>query len=446
MRVKVSGIDGGVSYAVYFKGTGWQKARTAAQTAGTTGKSTPIQAFRAKLTGNAARSYDLLYRVYVRGLGWLDWTGAWKAAGTTGYGRALQGLQMRLVRKSDPRPSSAGAAAPVAYVSAPKVSVSSHVQNIGWQKAVGNNKVSGTTGKGLQVEAMLASVTKSGLTGGLSTKAHVQNIGWKSWVGNGKIAGTTGRSLQMEALQMKLTGNLSKVYDLYYQVHVQDIGWMGWQKAGTTAGTTGRGLQIEATRIYVTLKGGKAPGKVVTPITGTYIYLDAGHGNSGSAGYDPGAAANGYFEANETKELVGKIAYYAQNLYGLKVYNGTGSNLNFHDRQGDALKRGCTAYLSIHFNAGGGTGTETYASSQYGASGSMKFQDIVHGNLVAATGLTDRGQKDFGFSVLCGKVPAVLCEIAFIDNASDMYLYKKREDQVARALAKSLYEASKAGF
>ena len=446
VRVKVSGIDGGVSYAVYFKGTGWQKARTAAQTAGTTGKSTPIQAFRAKLTGNAARSYDLLYRVYVRGLGWLDWTGAWKAAGTTGYGRALQGLQMRLVRKSDPRPSSAGAAAPVAYVSAPKVSVSSHVQNIGWQKAVGNNKVSGTTGKGLQVEAMRASVTKSGLTGGLSTKAHVQNIGWKSWVGNGKIAGTTGRSLQMEALQMKLTGNLSKVYDLYYQVHVQDIGWMGWQKAGTTAGTTGRGLQIEATKIYVTLKGGKAPGKVVTPITGTYIYLDAGHGNSGSAGYDPGAAANGYFEANETKELVGKIAYYAQNLYGLKVYNGTGSNLNFPDRQGDALKRGCTAYLSIHFNAGGGTGTETYASSQYGASGSMKLQDIVHGNLVAATGLTDRGQKDFGFSVLCGKVPAVLCEIAFIDNASDMYLYKKREDQVARALAKSLYEASKAGF
>ena len=446
VRVKVSGIDGGVSYAVYFKGTGWQKARTAAQTAGTTGKSTPIQAFRAKLTGNAARSYDLLYRVYVRGLGWLDWTGAWKAAGTTGYGRALQGLQMRLVRKCDPRPSSAGAAAPVAYVSAPKVSVSSHVQNIGWQKAVGNNKVSGTTGKGLQVEAMRASVTKSGLTGGLSTKAHVQNIGWKSWVGNGKIAGTTGRSLQMEALQMKLTGNLSKVYDLYYQVHVQDIGWMGWQKAGTTAGTTGRGLQIEATKIYVTLKGGKAPGKVVTPITGTYIYLDAGHGNSGSAGYDPGAAANGYFEANETKELVGKIAYYAQNLYGLKVYNGTGSNLNFPDRQGDALKRGCTAYLSIHFNAGGGTGTETYASSQYGASGSMKLQDIVHGNLVAATGLTDRGQKDFGFSVLCGKVPAVLCEIAFIDNASDMYLYKKREDQVARALAKSLYEASKAGF
>ena len=446
VRVKVSGIDGGVSYAVYFKGTGWQKARTAAQTAGTTGKSTPIQAFRAKLTGNAARSYDLLYRVYVRGLGWLDWTGAWKAAGTTGYGRALQGLQMRIVRKSDPRPSSAGSAAPVAYVSAPKVSVSSHVQNIGWQKAVGNNKVSGTTGKGLQVEAMRASVTKSGLTGGLSTKAHVQNIGWKSWVGNGKIAGTTGRSLQMEALQMKLTGNLSKVYDLYYQVHVQDIGWMGWQKAGTTAGTTGRGLQIEATKIYVTLKGGKAPGKVVTPIMGTYIYLDAGHGNSGSAGYDPGAAANGYFEANETKELVGKIAYYAQNLYGLKVYNGTGSNLNFPDRQGDALKRGCTAYLSIHFNAGGGTGTETYASSQYGASGSMKLQDIVHGNLVAATGLTDRGQKDFGFSVLCGKVPAVLCEIAFIDNASDMYLYKKREDQVARALAKSLYEASKAGF
>lgn len=451
VRVKVSGIDGGVSYAAYFKGTGWQGARTAAQTAGTTGKSTPIQAFRAKLTGAAARSYDLFYRVYVRGLGWLDWTSGWKAAGTAGYGRALQGLQMRLVRKSDPAPSSAGAAAPVAYVAAPKVSVSSHVQNIGWQKAVGNNRVSGTTGRGLQVEAMRASVTKSGLTGGLSTKAHVQNIGWKSWVGNGKTAGTTGRSLQMEAVQMKLTGDLAKVYDLYYRAHVQNIGWMDWVKAGGTAGTTGRGLQIEAVKVYVTLKGAKAPGTIdggspVTPITGTYIYLDAGHGYSGSSGYDPGACANGYFEASETKELVGKVASYAQSLYGLKVYNGTNSNLNFPDRQGDALKRGCTAYLSIHFNAGGGTGTETYSSSQYGASGSAKLQSIVHGNLVAATGLTDRGQKDYGYSVLCGKVPAVLCEIAFIDNANDMYLYKKREDQVARALAKSLYEASKAGF
>ena len=227
---------------------------------------------------------------------------------------------------------------------------------------------------------------------------------------------------------------------------MDSIGWMGWQKAGAVAGTTGRALRVEAVQVRLTLKNQQTSGPQAPAESNSYIYLDAGHGNSGAAGYDPGAAANGYFAANETKELVGKIAYYAQNLYGLKVYNGTGSNLNFPDRQGDALKRGCTAYLSIHFNAGGGTGTETYASSQYGASGSMKLQDIVHGNLVAATGLSDRGQKDFGFSVLCGKVPAVLCEIAFIDNASDMYLYKKREDQVARALAKSLYEASKAGF
>ena len=260
VRVKVSGIDGGVSYAVYFKGTGWQKARTAAQTAGTTGKSTPIQAFRAKLTGNAARSYDLLYRVYVRGLGWLDWTGAWKAAGTTGYGRALQGLQMRLVRKSDPRPSSAGAAAPVAYVSAPKVSVSSHVQNIGWQKAVGNNKVSGTTGKGLRMEAVRISISNSKLTGGARTSAHVQNIGWMKYAGNGKTAGTVGKGLRIEAVKLGLNGQMAKVYDVRCKVHVQNIGWTDWADAYKIAGTSGRALRLEGIKVYVTLKNnGKKP-------------------------------------------------------------------------------------------------------------------------------------------------------------------------------------------
>ncbi|MGN0262122.1 MAG: glucosaminidase domain-containing protein [Eggerthellaceae bacterium] len=254
VRVKVSGIDGGVSYAVYFKGTGWQKARTAAQTAGTTGKSTPIQAFRAKLTGAAARSYDLFYRVYVRGLGWLDWTSGWKAAGTTGYGRALQGLQMRLVRKSDPAPSSAGSAAPVAYVSAPKVSVSSHVQNIGWQKAVGNNKVSGTTGKGLRMEAVRISISNSRLTGGARTSAHVQNIGWMKYVGNGKTAGTTGKGLRIEAVKLGLNGQMAKVYDVRCKVHVQNIGWTDWASAYKIAGTSGRALRLEGIKVYVTLK------------------------------------------------------------------------------------------------------------------------------------------------------------------------------------------------
>ena len=254
VKVKVSGIDGGVSYSVYFKGTGWQSARSNAAQAGTTGRALPIQAFRAKLTGSAAGSYDLFYRVYVRGLGWLDWTSSWNAAGTTGYDRALQGLQMRLVRKSDPRPSSAGSVAPVSYVAAPKVSVSSHVQNVGWQKAVGNGAVSGTTGRALRLEALKASVSASGLKGGLSTRVHVQNIGWKPYVGNGKVAGTTGRALRAEAFQMRLDGDLAKVYDLSYRVHVQNIGWMGWQKAGAVAGTTGRALRVEAVQVRLTLK------------------------------------------------------------------------------------------------------------------------------------------------------------------------------------------------
>lgn len=451
VRVKVSGIDGGVTYRVYAKGIGWQAARSDASTAGTTGKALPIQAFKARLTGAAAGLYDLYYRVYVRGIGWLGWTSGFEAAGTTGFDRPLQGLQMRLVRKGDAAPSQSGSVVSAAYVDAPKVSVSAHVQNIGWQKAVGNKKTAGTTGKGLRVEALKSSVSEPGLSGGISTRAHVQNVGWKAWAGNGKVAGTTGRGLRVEALQMKLTGDLAKIYDLSYRAHVQNVGWTSWAKAGSTAGTTGRGLRVEAIQVKLTLKNGPVKTTTSTPtgsnnVADTYIYIDAGHGKSGSAGYDPGATANGYFEAEETAELAGLVAKYAKSLYGLKVYEGSNSGLNFPDRQKDALNRGCTAFLSIHFNAGGGTGTETWISSESGATGSAKLQDIIHDNLVTATGLRDRGQKDYDFSVLCGKVPAVLCEIAFLDNASDMSLYEKRKDQIARALAKSLYEAAKAGF
>lgn len=254
VRVKVSGIDGGVTYRVYAKGIGWQAARSDASTAGTTGKALPIQAFKARLTGAAAGLYDLYYRVYVRGIGWLGWTSGFEAAGTTGFDRPLQGLQMRLVRKGDAAPSQSGSVVSAAYVDAPKVSVSAHVQNIGWQKAVGNKKTAGTTGKGLRVEALKSSVSEPGLSGGISTRAHVQNVGWKAWAGNGKVAGTTGRGLRVEALQMKLTGDLAKIYDLSYRAHVQNVGWTSWAKAGSTAGTTGRGLRVEAIQVKLTLK------------------------------------------------------------------------------------------------------------------------------------------------------------------------------------------------
>ena len=76
------------------------------------------------------------------------------------------------------------------------VSVSAHVQNIGWMNPVGSGKVAGTTGRGLNLEALKISLEVDGpssqeqVANALSVEAHVAGIGWQPAVGNGGTAGT----------------------------------------------------------------------------------------------------------------------------------------------------------------------------------------------------------------------------------------------------------------
>lgn len=71
------------------------------------------------------------------------------------------------------------------------VSVSAHVQNIGWMDPVSSGKVAGTTGRGLNLEALKISLEVDGATSqeqianAISVEAHVSNVGWQAAVGNG---------------------------------------------------------------------------------------------------------------------------------------------------------------------------------------------------------------------------------------------------------------------
>ena len=66
------------------------------------------------------------------------------------------------------------------------VSVSAHVQNIGWMDPVGLGKVAGTTGRGLNLEALKISLEVDGATSqeqianAVSVEAHVSNVGWQA--------------------------------------------------------------------------------------------------------------------------------------------------------------------------------------------------------------------------------------------------------------------------
>lgn len=174
------------------------------------------------------------------------------------------------------------------------------------------------------------------------------------------------------------------------------------------------------------------------------VYLDAGHGwNSSVTGeYDNGASANGYKEAELTVELCQLIADRLDAM-GVDYEFVTGKNtVNYWLRQTDAKQRACSTFLAIHFNAAGGTGTESYIHSYNAASGSATYQSIVHPYLINGTGLTDRGMKSAAFAVCGGTLPSILCEVCFIDRLSDMTVYQSRKAIIAEQLAMGIKAAS----
>src|SRR5690606_33010714 len=81
---------------------------------------------------------------------------------------------------------------------------------------------------------------------------------------------------------------------------------------------------------------------------------------------------------------------------------------------------GADLFVSVHINAGGGTGFESYIYSGGVSAATKKFQDVLHSTIAAGCGLKDRGQKRANYHVLRETVmPAVLTENGFIDHKND---------------------------
>ena len=263
VRASLEGAGEGssVSVAAHVAGVGWQDAASAPSYAGTVGQGRAVQAVRVSLSGPVSDSYDVWYRVHAAGYGWLGWAKDGEAAGTEGLGVQAEALQAVLVEKGGDAPSSGAPA----ELSVPSLSLRAHVSGVGWQPAVGNGGTAGTTGQSRAVEAIAAEVS-SPVSGGLSYSAHVSGVGWQDEVSGGAVAGTTGQGRAVECVKMRLTGDLSEYYDVWYRAYVQDYGWLGWASDGARAGTTGIGYRVEALQVRVLAKGSAAPG----PTDGAY--------------------------------------------------------------------------------------------------------------------------------------------------------------------------------
>lgn len=152
------------------------------------------------------------------------------------------------------------------------VSYSTQIQDIGWQQAVSNGAISGTTGQALRLEAIKINLDGFPEAGSIEYRSHIQNKGWETgFKSAGQISGTVGEGLRLEAIEIKLTGAMAEKYDVYYQVHAKNFGWLNWAKNGDPAGTEGQSLRLEAIRIQVVPKGTVVSSEGTNPLA--YVTL-----------------------------------------------------------------------------------------------------------------------------------------------------------------------------
>lgn len=148
---------------------------------------------------------------------------------------------------------------------ASSVAVKSHIAELGWEGTVYDKKVSGSTGKGLDLQAFqISPMNAVAKDGGISYRADVAGT-WQDWKSNGQTAGTTGQGKAVQGIQVKLTGAAASKFDIYYRVHVANIGWLGWAKNGASAGSSGFGYGAQAIEVVIVDKGAAAPGSTAEP-------------------------------------------------------------------------------------------------------------------------------------------------------------------------------------
>ena len=260
IRLENAPYTGDIAYRSHIQNIGWEdKYQSAFALSGTEGRSLQMEAVQIKLTGEMSKHFDVYYRVHIADAGWLGWAKNGESAGSSGYCLRMEAIEIQLTPKGTTPAVAAEASARKAYCEM-GYDFRGHVQNIGWQKPVGNFGMVGTTGRGLRMEAIRLLVDDPVYGGNVRAMAHLQDVGWgQGWV-NAGIAGTTGQARRLEGVKLELTGATANRFDIYYRAHVQNIGWLGWAKNGQAAGSEGFGYRMEGLQVLIVPKGAGAPG------------------------------------------------------------------------------------------------------------------------------------------------------------------------------------------
>ena len=306
-----TGISGNIEYDSYVIPNEWQGYVTSDKNSGISGKA--IEAIRIRLTGELAKKYNIFYRTHVSNVGWMDWTSNGEISGTIGYFNRVEAIQVKLEKK-DMQTITTGKNSYKETTN--NVLYSSHVQSVGWDSYVKNGEVSGTTGKGLRVEAIKIKLNST-LSGRIDYHVYVENEGWKNVVNNDTISGTVGKGKRLEGIRINIVGDISKYYQIYYRIHVSNVGWMDWATNAEYTGCFNSNKKIEAIQIKLVKKGMPAPGATTKKyLTGKWEnngYTDYFGNRSYGFKYIDGQKdyfdGNGNLAAKNAKKIIDVSAY-----------------------------------------------------------------------------------------------------------------------------------------
>ena len=163
------------------------------------------------------------------------------------------------------------------------------------------------------------------------------------------------------------------------------------------------------------------------------IAINAGHTKSGA-----GSGAIGCInESEETRKVVAAmiplLKKKGHTVVNATVDKATTQAAYLREVVKAANNSKADLFVSIHFNAGGGTGCESYTYK--GAK--VKQAQNINAQL-KKLGFRDRGIKNGSnfYVVTYTTMTAVLVEVCFVDNCKDVQLYKKLgAAKIAQAIA-----------
>ena len=167
------------------------------------------------------------------------------------------------------------------------------------------------------------------------------------------------------------------------------------------------------------------------------LVLDAGHGL-----YTQGKQTmNGSAGVIKEWTLNQAVCNYITDLlddYDVKIYrtdDTTGkTDVSLSSRVSKTNGYNPDLFVSIHHNAGGGTGTEVYYHT-YGTAADKEMASIIAPKLAANLNCRNRGVKYASFAVLTCKATAILVEGGFMDTLGDYNVMITPEGQLAYAKA-----------